>query len=276
MIVLSGPNNGRGKVRMIRRIGKVLRLEAKGAVFCIGATDSFYGAVQTEAHVKLNTRFGGPDFHRTAGCSIRDGADLAQFARTAVQDEVVVVATGDRDLIVARTDCGGLAEIEGRAFNRLELAGRNQRGVNRSVAIRIELEDFVENVAASRPGEIEVAVVGQVNGRGLVGGRVMGWVERVGLCQFVSHARGERAGIAFFTVLTDVCELYRGAAGTFDWFGLPDFTVKSFFAAVQRVWSVVEEQRILVAVDREFSFSDAVSVPPDGSAEKGMIAHILL
>src|SRR5262245_43223995 len=238
---------------MIRRIGKVLRLQTKGGELLIRAPDAFNRAVKTEAHVELNAGFAGPDLHGAAGSRVRNRADLAKLAGRAVQNEVVVVTAGAGNLRVAGADRGRLAEIEGRAGYRLQLAGRNQRGIDRGVAIGVELQDFAKNVAAARAAQIEVAVVGEIDDGGLVGRDPIGEPQRVVVGQLVGDARSQRAGIAFFAVFADVGELHSGAVRGLDRFGLPHLAVEAFLAAVKRVRPVVQEQRVFLAFQRELA-----------------------
>ena len=49
----------------------------------------------------------------------------------------------------------GRAEVERRALDRRELAGRNQRRVDRRVAIGVERELVIEDVAGSAPARLK-------------------------------------------------------------------------------------------------------------------------
>ena len=57
--------------------------------------------------------------------------------------------------------------------DRRELAGRNQRVVDRRVAVGVERQHVAEDVARSRARQVEVAVMRQVDRRRLVGRRVV-------------------------------------------------------------------------------------------------------
>ena len=103
----------------------------------------------------------------------------------------------------ARADRGRLPEIERRAFDRRELAGGNQRRVHRREAIRVERELVLQDVAGSGSGEIEVAVLREVDRRRLVGGGVVVDDQLVGRRQRVGDAGVEVAGIAFVAVGAD-------------------------------------------------------------------------
>ena len=81
-----------------------------------------------------------------------------------VQHEVVIVAPAELELLIvlidARANRGGLAKVERSPVDFAELAGGNQRGVDRCKAIGIDHYFVIENVAASLAGEVEVGMVG--------------------------------------------------------------------------------------------------------------------
>src|SRR5499433_3588685 len=145
---------------MVRRVWKMLGLQTKRAELSVSSANTLNRAVQAEAHIELNPGFGGPDFHKSSGRGVGDRTDLAHLARRSVQDEVVVVAAGAGNLRVACADRGWLAEIERCAGNGLELPGRNQRRVDRCVAVGLEFEDLIQDVAAAGARKIEVTMVG--------------------------------------------------------------------------------------------------------------------
>ena len=72
----------------------------------------------------------------------------------AVEDEVVVVALAELDLLVvgvdARADGSRLAEVERRARDRPQLAGRDQRRVHRRVPVGVD-HDLVRRGCPRRP-----------------------------------------------------------------------------------------------------------------------------
>ena len=75
---------------------------------------------------------------------------------------------------MSRADRLGAGEVHRRALDRLELAQRDQRVVDRQVAVGVERQLVVEHVARAGAGQVPVGVVGQVDDRRLVGrGRVL-------------------------------------------------------------------------------------------------------
>ena len=63
----------------------------------------------------------------------------------------------------------GVVKSNGVPFDRLDLAGRDQRVVDRRVVVGGDHQLVVEDRAVALAGEVEVAVVGQVDRRRLVG-----------------------------------------------------------------------------------------------------------
>ena len=167
-IILPGLDQRRREVRLVRRIRVVLRLQAEAAAALVRTSAlSLQLPVEKIARVELHARFGGRDLEGPAGLRLDDSRGAAQAAGRAVQHPVVIVAAAVLQLrirlIDARADRGRLAEIERRAFNRRELARRNQRRIDRRVAIGVDRQLVTEDVA--RSGEIEVAVLRQVDVR---------------------------------------------------------------------------------------------------------------
>ena len=132
-------------------------------------------AVEVVAGVELHARLGRRDVERAAARRLDDAARRDAAPAAAVQDEVVIVAAAAANLLVvgvdARADRRRLPEVERRAGDRRELAGRDQRGVDRREAIGVERQPVLQDVAASFAGQVEVAVLRQVDRRRLVGRR---------------------------------------------------------------------------------------------------------
>ena len=162
---------------MIGRIGEVLRLQAERAAMLVNmAGFACDCAVEEIAGVELQPGLRRRDIERSAALRILELRGVTQ-PRVAIQDPVMVVALAVLDLLVirvdARADRGRLAEVERRAVDGCELAGRNQPCIHRRVAIGVERQDMSEDVAAPFAGKIEVAVLRQVDRRRLVGRRVV-------------------------------------------------------------------------------------------------------
>src|SRR5204863_1154259 len=111
------------------------------------------------------------------------------------------------------------------------------------------------------------AVIRQVGDSGLVGGGVVGNLDGVLLSQLVRNMRGQRAGIPFFAVHADVRKFHGRTVCRLDGFRLPYFSIEANFAAVQGIRTVVQKQRVFLAVKRELSLRDAIAVTADGGAE---------
>ncbi len=124
-------------------------------------------------------------------------------------------------------------------------------------------------------GQVEIAVVGKVDRRGLVGGCRVLDLELV----FVGHGEGNAhrqvPRIAFLAVGAAVGHLDRYRVVGPEWlFGLPDDLVKPLDPAVQRVGAVVGGQRILVPAQGEFPLGDPVGHPSHRGAEVGLLGEV--
>src|SRR5215475_5236747 len=165
----------RGEARFIRRIGKMLCLEAEAVTSVVGLAGFALHFSEKVSDVKLNARFGRPDFHYSARRRFGDFSRLTQYSGLAVDDEVVVVALAEFQLLFvlvdARADRRRPREIEGRAFDASQLTGRDQGRIDRRETLGVERHLMVQDVAAALPREVEICMVGQVDHRIFVGRR---------------------------------------------------------------------------------------------------------
>jgi hypothetical protein len=85
----------------------------------------------------------------------------------------VIVTTREEQLLVVRVYPlayrARFREIEGRPGDGPEFAGWNEGGIDRREAIRVDEGEVAEDVAVSLAFEIEIAVIGEVDGRRCVG-----------------------------------------------------------------------------------------------------------
>ena len=96
-------------------------------------------------------------------------------------------------------------------------------------------------------GQVEVAVVGEVDGRGLVGGCRVLELQLVVLGDRELDADIEVSGIALLAVTAVVAELDGRPIRATDRLGFPDHLVEPLEPAVQAVGSVVHGQLVVLA-----------------------------
>src|SRR5262245_50078377 len=161
----------RRKLGLVRRIGKMLGLEAKGASPLINLTTlASNAAIKKIARVELHTWLGCVDLHYPATSGLVHSGGQRQLRVAFIQYVVVIVATTKNQLIIVLVDAGAdgrrRAEIHGRAFDTSQLAGRNQSLVHWSESVRV-YHYLVAQIRAAA-GEVEEGVVGQVDHRRLV------------------------------------------------------------------------------------------------------------
>ena len=90
------------------------------------------------------------------------------------------------------------------------------------------------------------------------------------------HGDGKLPGESFFTVRAGVGHAHSGLVGGLDRLSFPYAPVKADVSAVERVRAIVDRQRVLSAVQCEFSFGDAVRDTADNSPEMRMRSEIAL
>ncbi len=63
----------------------------------------------------------------------------------------------------AGADCSRLGEVQGRAFDRAKLSGRDQVLIYRCEAAGVQLQDVPENIALSLARQVEIGMLGQID-----------------------------------------------------------------------------------------------------------------
>src|SRR5215470_4533069 len=307
---LSCLQDGGWEVRLVRRVREVLGLERVTRRLPVGvAADADQVPVEEVAGVELDTRLIGPHDQHAPAARVRGrGGEPEPGERRAgmAQHPVVVVAVREDQLValgrarVADPGSDGVEgpEVERRARDWHDRAGRDQVGVSRRERPRVD-EDLL-GVGRPRclPGQVEVGVVGQVdNGRQLrvIVVRAVPDPDPVAIVEGVGDVRrdlGREAGArarrwrdravrlkvlgarqlaaALVTVGGDELHRQRDAAvaarrGRV----LPDAVTPADESAVQRVRPVVDRQCVGRPVELERGSPDPVGVPADGLAKVG-------
>ena len=81
----------------------------------------------------------------------------------------MIVAADLLDFADVRTDGRGLAKIERRIGDALDFASGNERRIDRSVIVAVEVEDVLKDVAITLARQVEVTVIGEIENGGFVG-----------------------------------------------------------------------------------------------------------
>src|SRR5262249_37470930 len=137
-ISLARLENRRGKIRLVRRVGKMLRLHAETVALLINpAALAGEDPLEEIAGIKLHPGSGGKHFEHPAGGWFVTEPSQANLPRRFVEDEIVIVTLAELKLRVgfvdARADGSGFAEIKRRAFDGRQFACGNQRRAYGSV-----------------------------------------------------------------------------------------------------------------------------------------------
>ena len=114
-------------------------------------------------------------------------------------------------------------------------------------------------------------MVGEIDDRGLVGGRLGLPDQFVGVRQPIGHRRLERAGITLFAVLAGVGQRDAARARLVHGFAMPQDLVESLDPAMQMAGdsarSVIGGERILLAIERKLAVRDAVAKAADSGSK---------
>src|SRR5882672_9456767 len=86
-----------------------------------------------------------------------------------VEHEGVIIAPRVTQLHVVRVDTSangrGHAEIEGRARDTLDLARRDERGIDRREVIRVQRDHMTQNVCVAVARQVEITVLCEIDRR---------------------------------------------------------------------------------------------------------------
>src|ERR1700686_5175753 len=125
---------------------------------------ALHASVQEISRVELQTRLGGRYLQHSPGLRIVSFRRYKQCARRfLVQHPIVIVAFAKLQLRVVlidpRANGSRMQEIERRVAHLAKLAGRNQRGIDRSNPAGMDRELMLEHVAISLPSQIEIGMM---------------------------------------------------------------------------------------------------------------------
>src|SRR5947207_8187677 len=126
---LTGTQDGGGKGGVIRRIGKVLRLQAQPGPIAEDRALTRGFAVEEVSRIELQPRLGGAQLERAAAVRVEEQRGTCHRARCCLEYPVVVVAVPEAQLLIRRLvatpDRVRGAEVGGRAGHLARVPCRN-------------------------------------------------------------------------------------------------------------------------------------------------------
>lgn len=188
---------------MVRRIRKMLGLQGEPAPVLVRlATFALHRTIQEVAGVELHPRLTGVKLQAPPRLRVMHLGSKLLYITFGIQGPVEVEPAlfrlGKFELRMVRLDVlanrRGLEEVHRCALDRSQLTGRDQGGIHRCVVAGVQGGDLLENVAVTRAGEVEVAVIGEVEYRRFVGGGLVVDVQFVLVVEAVSDFGLQVAG----------------------------------------------------------------------------------
>ena len=128
-------------------------------------------------------------------------------------------------------------EVECRAGDRGNLAGRDEPGIDGRVTVRVQGQHMAEDVARAR--QVEVGMLRQVDGRRLVGYGLEGNLQSIVVRERVRHRHVQRTGIALLAIHTPVLQHQAGTA-VVQRSGAPQDAVVAVRSAMEVVGAIVD------------------------------------
>ena len=219
------------------------------------------GAVEKLPRVDLQPRLIAADDHGPARLRIGEAGDGAHRSGGGTDDEVVIELGQD----VPRRSI-----VERRACDRFDGAGGDDR-IARGEGVGGDRQQVTENVACA--GEVPVGVVGQVDGRRLIGRRAHLDAQLVVVRERVGRPRIDRARIPGVPFGGTVEQRERGAIHLSGRDG-PVGPVPAPGAAVQVVGRVVGVEVIRDSPEHEARVADPVRDPAADRAEEDVLPEV--
>src|SRR5215211_4066779 len=276
VVALAGAQHGRREVGVVGRVGEVLGLQGEAVALAVGAAAGpDHGAVEEVARVELDAGLIGQDLqHPTTARVLQPGRQL-QPGAAPVQHPVVVVAAAELQLLEAvvtdpLTDPGRAGEVHRRPGDRVDGPGGDEGRVDGREVAGPQEQLVVVDVARALTGQVPVGVVGQVDDRGGVGGRLVAHAQGVAVVEGVGDGGVQGARVVLLAVGADPVEPDPHEPAALDHAGLPDPLVEADVAAVQMVGRVVDGQLVVDPVEGEAALVDAVGVAAGDAAEVGV------
>src|SRR2546430_991588 len=126
---------------------------------------------------------------------------------------------------------------------------------------------MIKDVAIALAGKIEIRMTGEIDDGVLVRCGPVFDLQLISIRERVDHSDREVAGITFFAILASISQSERRAVRNFQRPGGPNNFIESFDAAVQVIFAVVDGQHVLMTVEGEAAFRDAIPITADDRAE---------
>ena len=123
-------------------------------------------------------------------------------------------------------------------------------------------------------GQVEVAMAGKIDRRGLVARSCIVDAQRAVVMQRVADGDGHRTRVATLAVAAEVAQREAGAVRPAARLGLPDDLVQARRAAMQMMRPAVARQVVGDSVQAEATVGDAIGGATDQAAEVGMDVQV--
>ena len=162
--------------------------EAEAGARLVRHTGFSAGSGEVVAAVELHARLGRAHQHAPARIDVAGLGDGAQALVPAVDDEAVVVAVAEAELLIGDADALAdgvlVAEVERGSVDGAQFPGRDGAGIRRQEMRRGNPQSVVFDARSrrDRAAEVEVRMLGQVDYGQLTGARAVfhaqGWLGR--------------------------------------------------------------------------------------------------
>ena len=253
---------------MVDAVGHHLGLQTEGGLGALGVAtlEGEQGVLQEVGGIELDAGLVGVHLHFATrngivGDSTKEDLPTRAAVFPACEVEAMVEASGKVEILTicekVLSDRLGHAEIEGGSLHGLD-GGGNEILVPRHVGLRIQPQGLLENTSRRTARQVEVCVVGQVDGGRLIGGGLIAEGQGVFIVQGIGDLDPQIPREALLTVGGDIGQGQNGSIGGGGGFGAPDHVGIALLSAVKAGGAVIGKEGVGLAVQLKGRICDAV------------------
>ena len=269
LIDLACIKNALWEIRKMDAVREILRLEAERTAGTVMSTLLPGLRRKKVGGIELYAGEIRGDLHAASAARVLDKGDSLQVPKTRTSDETVVVPRGKAQLIpicvnrIPNASSG--AEVHRGSVHRENPSRGETPSGDLQKAAAVQRDPVAENASRVMSGEIEEAVVGEVDQCFSIADPLKADVETVFIIQGVEYTDLQISGEAGLAIRAGPEE----ADTVREQLGVPELLMKAGFEVrVQVAAVVVVGQAVFDSVQREGRTGDAVGMAADSGAEE--------
>ena len=148
-----------------------------------------------------------------------------------IQDIVVIVSACLNELLNPCSDGFRFGKIQRGVFDILDFTGGDEGLISGGIKIGVDQDLVIEDIPVTSACEVKIAVIGEIDDGGFVGGGLVVNFQFVFVGQGVGDGTIEISWKAFVTVFAEIAKFYTDLIVIAEGFCFPEDFVESFLSA---------------------------------------------